>query len=128
MKSSTLTSHKDAATSFLNMVSTGRVREAFDTYSSPSFRHHNVYFPGDSAPLAAAMEENARANPEKRYEVKMTIEEGDRVMVFGSVRHKPGEPQYALVHIFRFEDDRIAELWDINQEIPSDSPNRNGAF
>ena len=128
MKSSTLTSHKDTATAFLRMVSSGEVREAFDSYAAADFRHHNVYFPGDGESLAAAMEENARANPAKRYAPKMTIEEGDRVMVFGSVRHQPGAPEYALVHIFRFEDDRIAELWDIGQEIPTDSPNRNGAF
>jgi predicted SnoaL-like aldol condensation-catalyzing enzyme len=128
MRSSTLTSHKDAATAFLKLASSGRVREAFDTYTSPSFRHHNVYFPGEAAPLAAAMEENARSNPQKQYEAIQTIEEGDRVVVFGRVRHKPGAPDYALVHIFRFEDDRIVELWDVAQEVPPDSSNRNGAF
>ena len=128
MKSSAIASHKDAATSFLQLVSTGRVREAFDTYTGANFRHHNVYFPGDAEPLAAAMEENARANPEKRYEAMQAIEEGDRVVVFGRVRHKPGAVEYALVHIFRFEDDRIVELWDIGQEVPKDSPNKNGAW
>ena len=128
MNSSTLASHKQAATDFLELVSTGRVREAFDKYAAADFRHHNVYFPGDAASLAAAMEENAQANPDKFYEPRMSIEEGNRVAVFGRVRHKPGDTDYALVHIFRFEDDRITELWDIGQEIPKDSPNRNGAF
>ena len=67
--------------------------------------------------------------PEGRSLSGLTIvAEGNRVVVFGRVRHKPGDPDYALVHIFRFADDRIAELWDIGQEIPKDSPNRNGAF
>ena len=26
------------------------------------------------------------------------------------------------------EGDRIAELWDVGQEVPADSPNRNGMF
>jgi predicted SnoaL-like aldol condensation-catalyzing enzyme len=128
MNSSTLTSHKQAATDFLELVSTGRVREAFDKYTGADFRHHNVYFPGDSTSLAAAMEENARANPDKFYEPRMSIEEGNRVVVFGRVRHKPGDPDYALVHIFRFDDDRIVELWDVGQEIPRESPNKNGPF
>jgi len=34
----------------------------------------------------------------------------------------------AVVHIFRFEDDRIVELWDLGQAIPQDSPNRHGMF
>jgi predicted SnoaL-like aldol condensation-catalyzing enzyme len=128
MRSATITSHKEAATTFLRLASTGQVREAFNTYTAPNFRHHNVYFPGDAGALSAAMEENARANPRKSYEAIQAIEEGDRVVVFGRVRHTPGDPEYALVHIFRFEDDRIAELWDIGQEVPKNSPNTYGAF
>jgi predicted SnoaL-like aldol condensation-catalyzing enzyme len=37
-------------------------------------------------------------------------------------------PAFALAHIFRFENGRIAELWDIAQPAPSDSPNQNGMF
>jgi predicted SnoaL-like aldol condensation-catalyzing enzyme len=33
-----------------------------------------------------------------------------------------------VIHIFRFEEDRIVELWDVGQEIPEDSPNDNGMF
>ena len=29
---------------------------------------------------------------------------------------------------FRFEDDRIAELWDLAQEVPAETPNTNGMF
>ena len=32
------------------------------------------------------------------------------------------------VHIFRFEQGRIAELWDLAQPISTDSPNENGMF
>jgi hypothetical protein len=32
------------------------------------------------------------------------------------------------VHILRFENSRIAEMWDIAQEIPPDSPNALGMF
>jgi len=31
-------------------------------------------------------------------------------------------------YLFRFENGRIAELWDVAQEIPADSPNANGPF
>jgi len=30
------------------------------------------------------------------------------------------------VHLFRFEGDRIVELWDIGQPIPDSSVNANG--
>ncbi len=34
----------------------------------------------------------------------------------------PGEPELAAVHIFRFEDGRIAELWNVVAPVPEDSP------
>jgi predicted SnoaL-like aldol condensation-catalyzing enzyme len=34
----------------------------------------------------------------------------------------------ALVHIFRFEGNLIAELWDIGQAAPENSPNEYGMF
>jgi predicted SnoaL-like aldol condensation-catalyzing enzyme len=40
----------------------------------------------------------------------------------------PGESGVAVVHIFRFQGDRIAELWDIGQPVPQDSPNQAGMF
>jgi hypothetical protein len=38
------------------------------------------------------------------------------------------ESGVAVVHIFRFNGDRVVELWDVGQTIPADSPNRDGAF
>jgi predicted SnoaL-like aldol condensation-catalyzing enzyme len=32
------------------------------------------------------------------------------------------------VHIFRFEQGRIVELWDLGQEVPESSPNQYGMF
>jgi len=108
-----MSAHKEAATSFLQLASSGDVRRAFDAYVAPNFRHHNAYFPGDARSLADAMEQNARENPNKVLRVERAIEEGDLVAVHSRVRLKAGAPEMALVHIFRFEDGRVAELWDI---------------
>ena len=72
------------------------------------------------------MEENARQNPEKRLDVLRSLEDGDLVAVHSFVRHKPGDRGVVVVHIFRFTSDRIVELWDLGQEIPSESVNTNG--
>lgn len=124
----TATNRKEAASSFLRMVSIGNVRRAFDIYVAKQFRHHNVYFRGDAESLARAMEQNAVENPDKALHIERAIEEGDLVAVHSRVRLKPGTPEFALVHIFRFAGDRVIELWDIAQEVPKDSPNENGAF
>jgi len=123
-----MSDHKEAATSFLQLASSGDVRRAFEAYVAPNFRHHNAYFPGDARSLADAMEQNARENPNKVLRVERAIEEGDLVAVHSRVRLKADAPEMALVHIFRFEDGRVAELWDIGQPVPPDSPNQHGMF
>jgi predicted SnoaL-like aldol condensation-catalyzing enzyme len=74
------------------------------------------------------MAQNAAQVPDKQLTVHRTLRDGDQVAVHSHVRHTPDEPGYALVHIFRFEGDRIAELWDLAQAMPVDSVNDNGMF
>lgn len=119
---------KERAISFLELVASGNVREAYERHVGPDFRHHNPYFPGDADSLKSAMEENAAGNPDKILEVKRAIQEGDTVAVHSHVRQNPEDLGGAVVHIFRFQDDRIVELWDVGQAIPEDSPNENGVF
>jgi predicted SnoaL-like aldol condensation-catalyzing enzyme len=121
-------SHKDAAVEFLTLAASGSVREAYERHAGPGFRHHNPHFRGDAASLMEAMEHNAVQSPNKSLEVQRALQEGDHVAVFSRVRQKPGDLGAAVVHIFRFEGDRIVELWDVGQPVPEDSVNENGMF
>jgi predicted SnoaL-like aldol condensation-catalyzing enzyme len=120
-------SHKAAAELFLKLACSD-VERAYRELTAPNFRHHNVWFPPDAESLKKGMEENLRQHPEKKIEIKQSIEEGDRVAVISHVTFGPNDRGYALAHVFRFEGDRIAEMWDLGQEIPENSPNTNGAF
>ncbi len=121
-------SSKKAATSFLSLVVAGRIREAYATHVRQDMRHHNPSFAGDAASLEKAMEENHARFPHKVLDVRHVAEEGNFVIVHSRVQLSAGGPEIAAVHIFRFEGDRIAELWDIGQPVPADSPNKNGMF
>jgi predicted SnoaL-like aldol condensation-catalyzing enzyme len=120
--------YKEIATSFLQMVASGQIREAYEKYVSPEFRHHNAYFKGDRQSLMIAMEEAQRTDPMKTLDIKSAIAEGDRVAVFSHVKQNSQDQGVAVVHIFRFEGDQIVELWDVGQLISADSPNENGPF
>lgn len=119
---------KDIAVSFLELASSGNVREAFEKYVHVDFFHHNPDFKGDRESLLAGMEESARELPNKVFEPVRTLEDGDFVAVHGKVRITPGGPEIALMHIFRFEGDHIIEEWEAGQEVPKKSPNENGMF
>jgi predicted SnoaL-like aldol condensation-catalyzing enzyme len=120
--------NKDVAVNFLKLASSGAVREAYSKFVGSEFRHHNPFFEGTAAALSAGMEENALKNPDKIFEIKRVIREGDFVVVHSHVQKKPDDLGAAVMHIFRFENGRIAELWDVGQPVPANSPNQFGMF
>ena len=113
---------------FLNLVVSGKIDEGYDLYVAEEFRHHNPYFKGDRQSLLNAMKENAIANPDKIFEIKRALQDGNLVAVHSHVRQNPGDPGAAVVHIFRFFEDRIVELWDVGMPAPKDNINENGIF
>ena len=120
--------NKDIAISFLKLAASGQVREAYSKFVASGFGHHNPFFEGSAEALMSGMEENARQNPNKVLEVKRAIAEGAFVAVHSHVRQKPDDLGAAVVHIFRFENGRIIELWDLGQPVPAQSPNQYGMF
>ena len=122
-------SNKAAAIAFLELASSGKVNEAYSQqYVGTNFKHHNSFFEGSAESLKAGMEENAQQNPDKVLEVKRAIAEGDFVVVHSHVRQNPGDAGAAVVHIFRFANGRIVELWDLGQPVQANSPNQYGMF
>jgi predicted SnoaL-like aldol condensation-catalyzing enzyme len=119
-------SNKEKAVSFLKMAGFGDVRKAYDQYISPDFIHHNQYFKGDRESLMLAMEEAHKVSPNKFLEVKHIYEDGGTVITHSLV--KKDKQDIAVVHIFRFQGDKVVELWDLGQLLDSNSPNKNGAF
>jgi predicted SnoaL-like aldol condensation-catalyzing enzyme len=121
-------SNKEIAVSFLHLASSGKVREAYEKYIHPEFRHHNPYFKGDRESLLKGMEESADQFPYKRFEALRVLEDENLVAVHGKVQLQPDMPWIALIHIFRFDGDLIIEEWEAAQEMSKESPNENGVF
>lgn len=119
---------KEKAVSFLQLVVSGEIREAYSKYISPDFRHHNPFFRGDGESLMLAMEENHTVSPHKVFEVKHVIVDGEIVAVHSHIKQNQDDLGATVVHIFRFHNEEIVEMWDIGQPIPDDSPNENGVF
>ena len=119
--------HKDVAIRFLKLASSGELDEAYN-HVAQDFRHHNPHFRGGAESLKAGMAEAHKKFPNTKLEVQRAIDEGDLVAVHSRVQHARDTQPISVVHIFRFEGDQIAELWDVGMEVPKDSPNPNGVF
>jgi len=118
---------KQIAISFLQDAATGKVDAAYSKVTS-NFRHHNPHFPGDTESLKAGMAEAHKKFPNTTLVVKHVLEDGELVAVHSHVQHAANTLPIAAVHMFRFEGDEIAELWDVAMEGVQDSPNENRMF
>ena len=122
-----LSVNADVALAFLELAASGRGQEALDRYGGLEFRHHNTFFAGDGETLVAAMDEDAQTHPGKRLEVLRIISEGQYVAIHSKVTGST-DRDLATVHIFRIDDGKILELWDVAQEAMANSPNQYGMF
>jgi predicted SnoaL-like aldol condensation-catalyzing enzyme len=123
----TVTRPVEIAVDFLTLAAAGKAQSAWERYGTPDFRHHNPGFAGDGETLVAAMDEDAAEHPDRRLDIQRVIAEGPLVAIHSALR-RGDQPDVATVHIFRIEDGRIREFWDIAQEIPAESPNQHGMF
>lgn len=119
---------KEIAQKFLKLASKGDSRTAFELFVADNFRHHNAFFKGDRNTLMTAMEDNAVKNPDKIFDIQRALEDGDLVAVHSRVQQTKTDSAMAVIHIFRFENEKIAELWDFGQAVPADAVNENGMF
>jgi predicted SnoaL-like aldol condensation-catalyzing enzyme len=74
------------------------------------------------------MEENHREYPNKILEVQRTVSEGELVAVHSRIRMSAADNGMAVIHLFRFQDGKIAEMWSVGQQVAEESPNVNGMF
>ena len=66
--------------------------------------------------------------PNSRSEFKRTFAEGDYVIVHVHAVREPGTRGSAIIDIFRLENGKIVEHWDVVQPIPEKAANNNGMF
>ena len=66
--------------------------------------------------------------PEGRSEIKRAFADGDYVILHVHSVRAPGERGNAIMDIFRLENGKIVEHWDVVQPIPEKPANGNGMF
>jgi predicted SnoaL-like aldol condensation-catalyzing enzyme len=120
--------NKHAAIDFLRLVVAGRIDEAYRIYVDVRGKHHNPFFAAGFAALQKAMEDDQAKSPGKTLAVKNALGDGDLVAVHSHLVFRPDDPGMAVVHLFRFREGRIVEMWDCGMPAPADSPNADGMF
>lgn len=66
--------------------------------------------------------------PDSHSEIKKVFADGDYVILHVHAVRVPGTRGSAIVDIFRLEQGKVVEHWDVIQEIPETAENNNGMF
>jgi len=66
--------------------------------------------------------------PDAHWELKRVFADGDYVITHGHTISKPGDRGMAAMDIFRLEEGKIVEHWDVVQPIPEKALNTNTMF
>ncbi|HVD22163.1 MAG TPA: nuclear transport factor 2 family protein [Lapillicoccus sp.] len=96
-----------------------RVGEAFAFLVSDAYRQHNPTIPDGPAAAVEALTPKFDGSPDARFEVQRSLVDGDLAMVHVRAS-RPGSPDAAVADIYRFENGRIVEHWDVLQPVPAD--------
>lgn len=100
-------------------------------YLGDTYIQHNPHVPDGPEGLFRFIQFRRDRYPAARNEVKRVIAEGDLVALHVHSVVVPGTPGRQIVDIFRVEDGKVVEHWDVIQEIPVDlfpPINDNGLF
>ena len=66
--------------------------------------------------------------PNNRSEIKRIFADGDYVIVHVHAVREPGTRGNAIIDIFKLENGKVVEHWDVVQPIPEKPANNNGMF
>lgn len=102
--------------------------EAAAKYMGPRYTQHNPMAADGPAGLQAYLQFLREKFPKAHSEIKRVFSDGDHVILHVHAVRVPGTRGSAIVDIFKLEDGKVVEHWDVIQEIPEKAANGNGMF
>ncbi len=92
------------------------------------YKQHNPHVPDGKEPFVSYFTQFFKDNPEARARIVRSAADGDLVWLHLNSTQNAQDRGEAIVDIFRVEDGRIVEHWDVIQPVPETSANENTMF
>jgi predicted SnoaL-like aldol condensation-catalyzing enzyme len=124
-----LTLNKRLAKECLDMAfNQQKPKEAAEKYLGENYRQHNPDAPDGPQGVIKYASDYIKKNPYLFLDFKRIIAEGDLVVVHSHLKANPTDRGVAVVDIFRVENGRLVEHWDVIQPVSTHPANGNGMF
>ena len=106
-----------------------RPTEAAKKYIGETYIQHNPNVPNGAEPFYTYFEGHFKKNPKSKAVFKRSAADGDLVFLHLNSKLNDQDPGRAVVDIFRVENNKIVEHWDVIQDVPTkDLGNANTMF
>ncbi len=115
----------------LDFYEKGLNQKDFDAaakHFGPKYIQHNPMAPDGIEGFKAFIAMRKEKTPNARSEIRRAFADGDFVILHVESHREPGDRGVAIVDIFRLENGKIVEHWDVIQPIPEKAANSNGMF
>jgi len=113
---------------FYERVLNQKDADAATQYIGSSYRQHNPLVPDGVAALQGYVRGLKERSPQSKSVVKRSFAEGDHVILHVHATRSPEDRGVAIVDIFRLENGKVVEHWDVIQPVPEKSANGNTMF
>jgi predicted SnoaL-like aldol condensation-catalyzing enzyme len=104
------------------------IRQAFESWVVSDYVQHKAALPDGREPVILFLEDLFERYPDRIFTIHRTIGSDDLVAVHYHSQATPEDLGFAIVDIFRVENCRIVEHWDVVQSVPAKSANGNTMF
>ncbi len=102
--------------------------ESASKFLGPKYTQHNPTA-GDGAEGLRNFIQTLRDKlPNYHSRIVRAFNDGDYVILHVHNQREPNTRGFAIVDIFRLQNGKIVEHWDVRQEIPETAANTNGMF
>ena len=121
-------SNKDTVLAFYEAAINKKDAEAALAFVGPQYIQHNPRAPDGVDGLKGFLGFLKANSPDSRGTVKRVVVQGDLVVLHVHSVPVPGALGNAIVDIFRLENGKIVEHWDVMQAVPDKAANTNTMF
>ncbi len=97
-------------------------------YLGESYIQHNPRAPDGVEGVKGLIKFLKETQPNRRSEIKRVLAEKDLVMIHVHAKSTPEDRGTAIIDIFRVQNGKIVEHWDVMQAVPEKSANNNTMF
>jgi predicted SnoaL-like aldol condensation-catalyzing enzyme len=123
-----LEANKKVVVDFYEKALNQKDYDAAAKYFGPRYVQHNPTSADGPEGFKALITLLKEKFPNSHADIKRVFADGDYVILHVHSTREPGTACTAFVEIFKLENGRIVEHWDVHQDVPAQAANTNTTF